>query len=57
MCEAPTSIAGLVALFKYLDEWLATQCNGTWDDAWGLPDPDDVLQAISGVVRRLPEAV
>jgi hypothetical protein len=34
--EAPTSIAGLVALVKYMEEQREAG-NGSWHDAWSLP--------------------
>ena len=50
--EAPTSVAGLVVLVDYLDE-IREQGNGTWEDAWSLPDPEEMLSAIADTVRRL----
>jgi hypothetical protein len=53
MCEAPASLAGFVALFDYFDEWLKTMCNGTWGDAWGLPETDEIVDAVGFALRRL----
>jgi hypothetical protein len=50
--EAPTSVAGLVALFEYMEEQRRAG-NGDWDDAWSLPTQDEMLFALVGTVRRL----
>jgi hypothetical protein len=50
--EAPMSIAGLVALFEYMEEQRQAG-NGSWDDAWSLPPKDKVLSALVGTVRRV----
>lgn len=53
--EAPTSIAGVVALFEYVEEQRRAG-NGDWDDAWNLPTQDKMLTALVGTVRRLGAA-
>jgi hypothetical protein len=53
--EAPMSIAGLVALFEYMEEQRRAG-NGDWDDAWSLPTQDEMLFALVGTVRRLGAA-
>jgi hypothetical protein len=53
--EAPTSVAGLVVLVDYLDE-VRARGNGDWDDAWSLPESENMLSAITDAVRRLSKA-
>jgi hypothetical protein len=50
--KAPTSVEGLVALVNYLDE-VRIEGDGTWDDVWPLPEPEEMLDAIVAAVRRL----
>jgi hypothetical protein len=50
--DAPTSLAGLVALFEYMEEERRAG-NGSWGDAWSLPTERKMLTALVGTVRRL----
>lgn len=50
--EAPRSLAGLAVLANYMDE-AREQGNGSWDDAWPLPEPDDMLTNLVALIRRM----